>query len=682
MKIGGTIKKCLAVSLCACLLLGGGLAEVGGFMGDGAGNLTAKAAAAAAICGKCGENVTYTLDSEGTLTISGSGDMEDYDAWDPSPFYDNSDIKNIIIKKGVTSIGDFAFDYCSSLKSITIPNSVTSIGDVAFSGCSSLTSITIPNSVTSIGDFAFEYCHSLTSITIPNSVTSIGTSAFIFCISLKSITIPDSVTSIGMSAFYDTAWYKNQPDGVVYAGKVAYNYKGTMPDNTSIKIKNGTVGIGDFAFYECSSLTSITIPNSVTSIGGSAFSGCSSLKSITIPDSVTNIGDFTFYGCTNLQTVNMPKKLTNFGRCVFTGCKSLKRITIPDGVKVILGDKSGAFESCRNLTSVTIPDSVTFIEQYAFCDCTNLKAVKIPDSVTSIGGNAFGYYYNDRNGSTNKISDFTIHGTKGTAAEKYAKDNGFKFVAVADVGPTSVSLNKTTMSLGKGETTKLTATVAPSNATNKSVTWRTSDSKVLTVDKNGNVKAVGNGTAWITAKTSNGKEKSCKITVKNAPNKVTISKGVVTIGVGEKFTVGSAVPDGSAAAKRTYRTSNSSIVKMTRTDWQGDFVGVKPGTAYVTVRTYNGKESTCKVTVKAAPKSVTISKKALTMKVGQTATLSCSVPSNAGCAARTFRTSNSSVVKMTKTSWTGTFKAMKKGTAYVTVRTYNGKESSCKITVV
>ena len=225
------------------------------------------------------------------------------------------------------------------------------------------------------------------------------------------------------------------------------------------------------------------------------------------------------------------------------------------------------------------------------------------------------------------------------------------------------------------------ATVAPSNATNKSVTWRTSDSKVLTVDKKGNVKAVGNGTAWITAKTVNGKEKSCKITVKNAPNKVTISKGVVTIGVGEKFTVGSAVPDGSAAAKRTYRTTNSSIVKMTRTDWQGDFVGVKPGTAYVTVRTYNGKESTCKVTVKAAPSSVTISKKTMTMKVGQTATLSCSVPSDAGCATRTYRTSNSSVVKMTKTSWTGTFKALKKGTAYVTVRTYNGKESSCKIEV-
>ena len=163
--------------------------------------------------------------------------------------------------------------------------------------------------------------------------------------------------------------------------------------------------------------------------------------------------------------------------------------------------------------------------------------------------------------------------------------------------PSSVALNKTAMSLGKGETTKLTAAVAPSNAADKTVAWRTSNSKVLTVDKNGNVKAAGTGTAWITAKTINGKEKSCRITVKNAPSKVTISKGTVTIGVGEKFTVDSAVPNGSAAAKRTFRTSNSSVVKMTKTNWTGSFKAVKPGTAYVTVRTYNGKEASCKITV-------------------------------------------------------------------------------------
>ena len=250
------------------------------------------------------------------------------------------------------------------------------------------------------------------------------------------------------------------------------------------------------------------------------------------------------------------------------------------------------------------------------------------------------------------------------------------------VAVTAVFLNKTSMTLGKGETIKLTAAVAPSDATNKTIAWRTSDSKILTVDKSGNVKAVNNGTAWITAKASSGIEKSCKIIVKNAPDKITLTKGIVTIGVGESFTLGSGINDGAGCATRTYRTSNSSIAKMTRTDWNGVFVGVKPGVAYITVKTYNGKESTCKVTVKKAPQSVSLSKTAMTLKVGQTGSLSAIIASDAGCAARTFRTSNSSVVKITKTNWTGEFKAVKKGVAYVTVRTYNGKEKSCKITVV
>ena len=213
------------------------------------------------------------------------------------------------------------------------------------------------------------------------------------------------------------------------------------------------------------------------------------------------------------------------------------------------------------------------------------------------------------------------------------------------------------------------------------MTWRTSDSKILTVDRNGSGKAVGTGTAWITARTVNGKEKSCKITVKKAPDKITLTKGVLTLGVGEKYTLGSSVNDGAASSQRTYRTSNSSIVKMTRTSWVGDFVAQKPGVAYVTVKSYNGKESTCKVTVKAAPTKVTLNKTSLTLKVGQSASLSANV-GNSGCATRTFRTSNSSVVKMTKTNWTGEFKAVKKGVAYITVRTYNGKEASCKVTVV
>ena len=236
-----------------------------------------------------------------------------------------------------------------------------------------------------------------------------------------------------------------------------------------------------------------------------------------------------------------------------------------------------------------------------------------------------------------------------------------------------LTLNKGIANLGVGENLKLTA--------NTKVTWRTSDPSVVTVDSAGNVKAKGKGTAWVTGRTPAGAEKSCKFTIKPAPKSITLTKGILTLGVGEKYTLGSNINSGAACSKRTYRTSSSAVVRMTRTDWQGDFVAVKPGVAYVTVRTYNGKESTCKVTVRPAPQSVKLSRGLITLKKGEKASLSAVIPDGTGCASRTFRSSNSSIVKMTKTNWTGEFTAVSVGTAYVTVRTYNGKEASCRVDV-
>ena len=152
--------------------------------------------------GICGDNLEWKLTDEGVLTITGTGEMQDWNDYS-SPWYENESVKQVIIGDGVTTIGDWAFSYCRALTSITIPNSVTTIGDNAFESCSFLTSITIPNSVTTIGDYAFSYCRALTSVIISNSVTTIGERTFANCYSLTSVTIPSSVTRIEDGAFSD-----------------------------------------------------------------------------------------------------------------------------------------------------------------------------------------------------------------------------------------------------------------------------------------------------------------------------------------------------------------------------------------------------------------------------------------------------------------------------------------------
>ena len=259
------------------------------------------------------DGIYYDI-SETTATVTYGDNEYSGDIVIPESItYENS-------KYSVTSIGDWAFSYCTGLTSITIPNSVTSIGNYAFWDCYGLTSVTIPNSVTSIGDYIFSYCTGLTSITIPNSVTSIGDGAFSGCSGLTSITIPNSVTSIGELAFDECSgltsitipnsvtsigdYVLNRCDGIkntiivndmfVYLPKT-YTGHYSIPENIT-KIIGG-------AFSECSGLTSVTIPNSVTSIGGHAFYYCSGLTSVTIPNSVTSIGDWAFDSCDNLKNV-------------------------------------------------------------------------------------------------------------------------------------------------------------------------------------------------------------------------------------------------------------------------------------------------------------------------------------------------------------------------------------------
>ena len=343
--------------------------------------------------GSCGENLTWTLNTDGLLTISGTGEMKDYINAPWNGLVDK--INCVVIRNGVTSIGDGAFKGCTGLTSVTIPDSVTSIGDSAFFDCTGLTSITIPDSVTSIGSHAFHGCTGLTSITIPDSVTWIYGGTFYGCTGLTSVTIPDSVTSIGNGAFDSCTRLTSItiPDSVTSIGDSAFH---GCTGLTSITIPDSVTWIGDSAFHGCAGLTSVTIPDSVTIIGRHAFEGCTGLTSITIPDSVTRIGESAFDGCTGLASITVSggnKKFDSRNNCngiietasntLISGCKNTD---IPDSVTSI-GDS--AFDSCTGLTSITIPDSVTSIGDGAFGSCTGLTSITIPDSVTSIGASAF-----------------------------------------------------------------------------------------------------------------------------------------------------------------------------------------------------------------------------------------------------------------------------------------------------
>ena len=313
--------------------------------------------------------------------------------------FQHSAIVSITVPEGVQKIGS-SFNECYSLTTVRLPESLRVIGKYAFDASNKLANVNIPAGVTTIEDCAFWECRSLTSITIPSSVTAIGSYAFYSCTDLASITIPSSVTSIGSYAFNGTAWFNDQPDGLVYAGKVLYTYKGTMPANTVINnMRADTIAIADGAFYGRNGLTGITIPSSVTIIGDRVFSYCRGLTGISVDTqnrAYSSVDGVLFNKNRTViiaypiakqdRNYTIPSGVASVEDYAFSGCGSLTGVTIPSSVTSI-GD--GAFYECTGLTGVTVPSSVTSIGSLAFYNCRNLASITIPSSVTSIGSYAF-----------------------------------------------------------------------------------------------------------------------------------------------------------------------------------------------------------------------------------------------------------------------------------------------------
>ncbi len=350
-----------------------------------------------------GINYNLTTDDGYNAVVTGGSSCPGNLVIPSSIFYKEQEFR-------VTSIDSYAFrnvPFAHDLTSVIIPNSVTDIGDAAFQNCTNLTSITIPEGVTSIGRYTFQNCTSLTSITIPKSVTFIGSYAFANCTNLSSLVFTSSSISIDSNAFNGTEWYKNQPDGVVYIGNVAYKYKGTMPENTSITLKEGTIAIADYAFSDSKNLVNIAIPASVSTIGSSAFRGCIGLTSITIPEGVTSIGGAAFARIENLKSITIPSTVREIGSGAFYYSRNIENVYISDidawcrirfGHDMVNYDLSnqGSSPVCGHLllngkevTEVIFPEGITSISPYALSGCRNITSITIPNSVVDIGLYAF-----------------------------------------------------------------------------------------------------------------------------------------------------------------------------------------------------------------------------------------------------------------------------------------------------
>ena len=459
------------------------------------------------------------------------------------PFHE-SNVQKATLEKGITSIPRNLFHKNTTLTQVTIPDTVTKIEEFAFAECGNLESVSLPDNVNQIGEYVFAKT-GIKGINIPDTVTTIRDHTFKFCTELKTINWSKSIIDIQSYAFENC-------DAL-----------------TKLDIPNTVTNIGTGAFCDCGGLTDIAVPNSVKSLGSRAFENCDALAKVSISDSVTSMGEKAFYDCDALTDVKLGTGITQIPTSCFEHCDVLPSVVLPYRVSKV-GDN--AFKNCVALTEITIPRATTSISSSVFSYPAKMTVYGISGTYAETFANQQGMkFVNKAVKATNVVLDkteltlnrgmkysLTMTVTPATFTDKVSwKSTNVDVAAIAEDGTvtakgagqatikvtvgdvsatckvnvvqpvTSIYLNKTSLEMTALDTYQLQASVYPSEANNKEVSWESSDEKVATVDENGLVQAKEKGTAVITAKAKDGSEvsRNCKVTVKNTAYVVTdISK--------------------------------------------------------------------------------------------------------------------------------------------------------------
>lgn len=556
-----------------------------------------------------------------------------------------SSLSQIRLPKNLISLNYGVFFGCKSLESVIIPDSIKTIGGMAFGGCSKLTNIEIPTSVTSIGNNAFSDCIALETIILPEGIKAVGSSVFSGCLSLKDIALPETLESVGQSAFQDCISLERIE----------------LPDSVEV--------IGYAAFSGCAKLKEFNIPSKVTALGNAMFSGCSSLERIDIPSTVTALGENIFSGCVNLREVNLTDSITEIGQSAFSFCRSLKEIKLPKNLKKI---NVSLFRYCDSLESVVVPSNVEEINSTAFSDCMRLKSVTLPHSFkdkSNLGSRLF----------SNSPEVIVLLNGNGSIEENYVINNKVNYITIKD----GLNLDHETMDLKVNDTYHMNVIQSPySIVDNKRLTWSSSDTSVVEVDSNGNLKAVGVGEAIITTRNVNGQEDVCTISVDNskvAIESITLDEQSLVMKKGTKSGISATLnPKNTTEDKGiSWSTSNPEIATISST---GIIFARKPGTVSITGTSSNGLSDTCEITVISEISSVSMNVTAIGLEIGNEQTLRASINpvDTTDDKTLTWKSSNEKVATVDQN---GKVTAIAKGTSTVTVRSINGRTAECVVTV-